>query len=157
MRGFPAWLVVGACLVTQLTGCAEGTEGYCSAVRSGGGELARLAADADQRRGEVVARSLVIFRDLRERAPGDVTEEWDAVVFAWEGLDDALRAAGLTSAEDRAGAPPVDLSPGEQRLIEQAAEQLGSPGVRAAAQGLQAHALDVCKVDLGLGTRPGSR
>jgi hypothetical protein len=143
-----------ALLCAGLTGCTSQQERYCSAVEDQQGPLAELAAGSGARDGDpgadVVGDSLAIFTDLSAEAPDDVAGDWDTVVFAWQRLDDALTAAGISADDVRPGQRPAGVSAAEYRTLTGAAEELRSARVLAAAGSIQQHARDVCKVDLGL-------
>jgi hypothetical protein len=147
-----------ALLCAGLAGCTSQQKRYCSAVEHQQGPLAKLAAGSGERGGDpggdpggdVVGDSLAIFTDLAAQAPDDVAGDWDTVVFAWQQLDDALTAAGISADDVRPGQRPAGVSAAEYRALTGAAEQLRSPRVLAAAGSIQQHARDVCKVDLGL-------
>jgi hypothetical protein len=91
-----------------------------------------------------------VFRDLADEAPDDLTDEWQTFVNALEGLQDALRDAGVkpsSSGTARSRRP----SPGDdRRTIVAAADTLSSPPVVSAVSGIETQGRDVCKVNLGL-------
>ena len=147
-RGLP--VLLAAVLAAPLAGCADQTESYCEALAGEKGTLAELAA-AGAERGDVLDATLEVLGDLRAEAPGDVADEWSTLVFAYEGLAEAFEAAGTGPDEFRPGSVPPGVTPQQAERIEGAAAELRSLRVVRAADGLEQHARDVCKVDLGLG------
>lgn len=139
-------LALAALLAAALTGCAGETERYCDALAERKQTLADLAVAG----GDVLEPTLDVLHRLREEAPDDIEDEWSTLVFAYEGLADAFEAAGTSPGEYHPESPPAGVSAAEARRIEGAAGALRSPRVMQAADGLEQHARDVCKVDLGL-------
>lgn len=143
-------LVLGVALVATLSGCASDTERYCDSLADSRETLAGLASGP----GDAAAmdQALQVFRDLRDDAPGDLEDEWSTLVFAYETLTEAFRDADVDPGEYDPAAPPPSLSDEQVRRIEGAAAELRTPRVMDAADGVEQHARDVCKVDLGLGS-----
>lgn len=149
----PAGRAVLAAVVAALTGCATGTDRYCGALEDREQELADLAAEAGGAGAEDAhARTLELLEELQAEAPRDIGDEWSTLVLAFEGLVEAFADAGISPADYDPAAPAEELSEQERRRIEGAAAELGSARVLAAAEGVEQHGRDVCKVDLGLGT-----
>ena len=144
-----AALATAAALLVPLTGCATETEEYCETLVDEKERLTELATGEPD--DDVLAATLDTFRDLRQEAPGDLADEWSTLVFAYESLVEAFEAAGVAPGEYDAGSPPPDVTPAQARRIEGAAAELRTPRVMRAAEGVEQHARDVCKVDLGLG------
>lgn len=142
-------------LVTSLAGCASETESYCDELETQKDTLADLAIRSGEPGTDVLEETLDVWRALRDEAPGDIEDEWSTLVFAYEGLADAFEAAGTTPGEFDPGSPPEGVSDAEAERIEGAAAELRSQRVVKAADGLQQHARDVCKVDLGLSSGGG--
>lgn len=136
-------------LGVSLAACASDTERYCDALAERQQTLADLAVSGAGE-DEVLADTLEVVRDLRDRAPGDVRDEWSTVVFAYEALAEAFDAAGTGPSEYDPASPPAGVSEEEARRIEGAAAELRSSRVMQAADELEQHARDVCTVDLGL-------
>jgi len=147
--------LLGLVLVASLTACASETESYCAELEEQKQTLTDLATGSTDPSGNVLGETLEVFQTLREAAPGDIEDEWSTLVFAYEGLADAFEAAGTTPGEFDPGSPPEGVSDAEAERIERAAAELRSQRVVEAADGLQQHARDVCKVDLGLSTGGG--
>lgn len=151
-RSWPAGLAALA-LVLGLGGCASDTERYCDALEEQKSELTDLAARSEDPDTDVLAETLDAWRDLHEQAPDDIADEWDTLVLALEGVVDAFEAAGTTPSEFDPENPPAGVSADDVQRLEDAAAGLVSERVIAAGDGLEQHARDVCKVDLGLGAQ----
>lgn len=145
-----ALVACGLLLLAVQTGCASDTEQYCDTLRERKGDLGGLAEEAGKPGPDAFTDTLDIFTELRDAAPGDVVDEWDTLVFAWEGLTDAFARAGVTPGEYDPAHPPDDVSKEEAEALEDAASELASQRVVDAGDGIEQHAQDVCKVDLGL-------
>lgn len=148
----PVRVVILTCalLVASLTGCASATEKYCGAVKGDRAALQRLSSSASDPKSDVVGDSLTIFDDLRDLAPEDVADEWDTFVFAWQGLADELKAAGVDAAGYSLDKRPAGVTEKQYADIKGAAEDLRSARVLDAARGIEDHAKEICKVDLGV-------
>lgn len=141
-----------AALALTLAGCASETEQYCDALADRKDALTELAASSEE---GSLEDTLEVLRELRDEAPGDIADEWSTLVFAVEALVDAFDEAGTTAAEYDPATPPDGVSEAEAQRIEGAAAELRSVRVLRAAESLEQHARDVCKVDLGLGSGSG--
>ncbi len=142
-------VVMGTMLAVSLTGCAGDTERYCDTLSEKKQTLTDLAASKDA---DALGQTLEVLRDLRDEAPSDIEDEWTTVVFAYETLADAFDAAGAEPGAYDPASPPEGVTDAQARRIEGAAAELRSARVMQAADGLEQHARDVCKVDLGLGS-----
>jgi hypothetical protein len=144
-------LLLGCALLAPavLTGCADQTETYCDTLRDQRQALTDLAASSREPGSDMFRDGLAVFDQLRDDAPDDIRDEWDTFYFAWEGLADSFDAAGITPQQFQAGDPPGASGP-EVDAIEDAAAELASARVVDAGNGIEQHAQDVCKVDLGL-------
>ena len=142
-------------LVMPLSGCASDVERYCGELGEQRSTLSDLAVRSEEPGSDVLAETLTVWRDLRDRAPGDVSDEWSTLVFALEGLQEAFEAAGTSPGEYDPASPPPGLTEAEADRLQDAAADLASPRVAAAGEGIQQHARDVCKVDLGVTSGQG--
>lgn len=140
----------GLLVLAALSGCSNATESYCGELRDRQEELNGLADRVGQPDVDIFEESLSIFEDLQDEAPGDVRDEWDTLVFAWEGLADAFDEAGTTPQEFNPADPPAEVDEAELAALQDAAAELTSQRVVDAGDGIEQHAKDVCKVDLGL-------
>ena len=138
---------LGAVLLTVplLAGCASDQERYCEAVQEHQEELSEIAAQGGQ---ESLIDALDIYRDLQEKAPRDIVDEWDQVVRSIEALDEALTDAGVDPATYDPKKPPEGVSEDQQQAIADAATELGSRATVEALAGVEQQARDVCKTPL---------
>lgn len=147
--------VVGATLATAvLTSCASETERYCDTLTEKKQALAELAA-AQEPGSTAFEDALDVLQDLRAEAPDDLADEWATLVNSYETLADALDAAGVEAADFDPANPPEGMTAEEVGRVRDAAAELASPRVVAAADGIEQHARDVCRTDLGLGSGQG--
>jgi hypothetical protein len=91
-----------------------------------------------------------MLRDLAEKSPDDLSDEWQTYLRAIEGLDKAIKDAGVKPSDFDGGKVPAGLSKEDQQAIAEAAGQITTEEVIAAATGIEQQARDVCKVNLGL-------
>lgn len=135
-----------AVLVVGLTaGCSSDQETYCQAVEDHQAELSDIAASEEP--GAIIG-ALDAYRDLREKAPGDLRDEWSQVVTRLEALQQALDDAGVDPASYDPRTTPDGLPADDRRAIEGAARDLGQPETVEAMGGIEQQALDVCKAPL---------
>jgi hypothetical protein len=142
-------MLVGLLLASGLTGCASDTEKYCSTLEDDNAQLQKLASSSDKRQGQVLKGSLAVFEELQSKAPHDVAPDWNDFVYAWGSVVDAFDAAGIGPSQFTPDKKPAGLSTGQFQAIKQAAAELGSEKVQAAAARIEDHAQAVCKVSLG--------
>ena len=146
MRCRSARLVVGLVLVLGLlSGC--GGSDYCGAVKD---HQARLTDVTSSGSPGALLQALPIFRDLSDRAPDDVSGDWQTFVKALTALDDAVRAAGLDPATYDDQHLPASLTATERGRIQDAAAVLAEPSVVQAFDSVQQEAKDVCHTPLTL-------
>lgn len=144
--------LVALCLVllaplAAACGDDDPASAYCDEVSAKQQELTEiLEADAP----DVLIRALDIFRTLRDKAPGDVSDEWQQVIRSIEALDDALHDAGVDPATYDRKHPPGDLTRAEKARIDAAARELGSKTTSDAFQGIKQEVKDVCHTELYL-------
>ena len=143
-RGVAA-LVVAALL--PLTGCGDPGQDYCDELEQNRKELADMVESASA---SALLGNLPLLRDLGDQAPSDVADEWQTFLGALDGLDDALKEAGVKPSQFKDGKPPAGLSATDRKTVADAANQLGTEAVVAAVTGIEQQARDVCKVNFGL-------
>jgi glucose-6-phosphate isomerase len=141
--------LAGLLLVSSLAGCASATDRYCSTLKDDKAQLQKLASSSDKAPGRVLTGSLAVFEDLQHRAPHDVAADWNDFVFAWRAVVDAFAAAGTDPSRFDPDQKPAGMSTGQFQAIKQAAAELGSQKVQAAAARIEDHAQTVCRVGLG--------
>ena len=153
-----ALVVAGLLVTTGLTGCSNGTESYCSTLKDDQKRLDSLATQA-AKPGEQGVRALGdtvgVLSDLRDVAPDDISDEWDSLVGALQGLVDAVKATGHPLGDFAGGTKPDGVTTGQYDAVKQAATELQGTRVQQAGKSIEQHAQDVCKVDLGTGLGGG--
>ena len=135
-----------------VSGCGGGepsTDDYCAALRDEKSTLQRLSDDTGGSGGPGLQRAVKVFERLREAAPADLRDEWTTYLNAWQGLVDALDAADADTSVFRNGKRPPGVDREEYDAIRDSATKLTSPAVRDASTGIEAHASEVCDVELG--------
>ncbi len=140
-------LLVAVLLVPLLAGCGSQRDEYCGAVKDHQRELSDIVGSGGP---DALLRALDIFRDLQDKAPGDITDEWQQVVTSIEGLQRALEDAGVDPATYDRAHPPAGLSADDKARIDAAAKALGGGTTLRALQDLDQQARDVCKTPLTL-------
>lgn len=137
---------LAAVLLPLATGCGQ-SQGYCDAVHDHQSELGTIVNSGDR---TALIKALPIFEDLRDKAPDDVSDDWDLVVTRIRGLDDALHDAGLDPATYDAKHPPTGLSDADRAAIRRAAAQLAASDTQDALDSVQQEVRDVCHTPLEL-------
>ncbi len=148
MRGKPARRAAAAlavALLLPLTSC--GGETYCGALEKNKKQIAEMTASTSP---SALLDGLPMLRELADQSPDDLADEWQTLIGAIEGLDEALEDAGVDPADFQDGKPPAGLSVTDQKAIADAAGQVGTEEVVAATSGIEQQARDVCKINLGL-------
>jgi hypothetical protein len=140
-------LLLAALLVAgSLSGCGGGDD-YCDAVQDHQAELTDVTASGTP---GALLEALPVFRDLQERSPDDIRDDWQAFLDPLEQLDDALRDAGIDPAAYDATALPESLGAEERTRIEDAAAGILAPAVVRAFDSVQQQAKDVCHTPMSL-------
>lgn len=139
-----ASLLLLAALV--LAGCSgDPQEDYCEAVTDHQRELTDVAASEDT---GALFDALDTYDELREQAPRDITDDWDAVIEPLRALEQALADHDVDPSSYSSGEPPADLDEQGRREIEAAAREVGSERTVTAMAAVEQHALDVCGTPL---------
>ncbi len=129
-----------------LTGCSgDPQEDYCAAVTEHQGELTDIAASDDT---GALFDALDTYDDLRDRAPRDIVDDWDAVIEPLRRLEQVLADNGVDASSYASDDPPADLDAAGRRAIEAAAREVGSEQTVTAMAAVEQHALDVCGTPL---------
>jgi hypothetical protein len=148
-----AALLCAVLVATGLTSCA-GTPSYCSTLKSDQKQLKRLASES-AKPGSTGSKALDgtvrLLSTLRDRAPSDISDDWETLVNALKGLDDAINASGAAPGDFGAGKKPKGITEGQYQSVQQAAAELQATPVQQSSTSIEQHALEVCKVDLGSG------
>ena len=98
-----------ALAVALSTGCASDQEKYCDAVKDHQQELGEILGTGSP---DALLKALPIFRDLADKAPEDLRDEWKTLIDAVAGLQKALEDAGVDPATYDRDHPPEGLEPG---------------------------------------------
>lgn len=147
LRGVGAAVLASALLV-GLVGCGEDSEeAYCKAVKSEQEKFAEMQSDVS---GLGLLEGLPTLRRLSAKAPDDLRDEWQTFLGALDAFSETLDEVGVEPTDFVDGKPPVGLSAAERTRIADAANELSSPDVVDAADGIEQQAKDVCKLQLGL-------
>lgn len=123
----------------------ERREAYCEQVEEVGPELTRIS---DEGGAAGFLSALPLLEDLAAEAPGDLRDEWKTFLDALRGLRDALDETGVDPEQVTDEGLPDDLSRDDRRRIRAQASVLASEETVAAVQGIEQHALDICKTPL---------
>ena len=148
MRRTQALLVVGA-LLAGATGCSQSAddrrEAYCAQVKKDSTTISKGVADGGP---GAFLDVLPTLQGLAKKVPSDLKDEWQTLLNALTGLQDALDATGLDPSDIQDGKLPAGLSRADRKRVRNAASVLTTPEVVAATQGIEQHALDICKQPL---------
>ena len=101
MRRLVTAAVVALLLV--LGGCGDPTEDYCSQLREDRKEFAEMLESESS---SALLGNLPMLRDLAEKSPDDLSDEWHTYLRAIEGLDKAIEDAGVKPSDFDDGKPP---------------------------------------------------
>ena len=141
-------LLAGALLIGA-TGCSETAEdrreAYCAQVKQDSTEISTAIAEGGP---GAFLSVLPRLEGLAAKAPSDLKDEWQTLLNALTGLKDALDATGVEPADIQDGNLPEDLPKADRTRVRDAASVLTTPEVVAATQGIEQHALDICKQPL---------
>ncbi len=136
-------------LVALLTGCGGegvGVDGdYCEAVREHQTELSDIAASTDP---GAVFEALDAYRELADKAPPDLGDEWSQVILRVEALQATLDEADVDPSTYDPKTTLKSLPADQRSAISGAARDLGDEATIAAMAGIEQQALDVCKTPL---------
>lgn len=146
MRIFRAATVATAfVLVLGAGGCGGEDDGrYCEIAKD------NQSVFIDDATGLGLITNLEKLRQIADRAPEDLKDEWQVLLSALEGLRTAIDSSGLKPSEFVNGTPPASASAAARQTIAAAADRVGQQDVVEAANGIEQHAKDVCKFQLGL-------
>ncbi|MGO4257496.1 hypothetical protein [Marmoricola sp. RAF53] len=144
LRRAPLALGLAVAVLLGATGCGDETQAYCDALKKD----QHLFSDSGS--GLELIDNLPELERLARKAPSDLDDEWQTVIGALEALRDAVRAAGVSPDDFANGAPPASLSAADKAAVAAAANEIASPDVVDALNGIDQQAKDVCKIQLGL-------
>jgi hypothetical protein len=139
--------VVVLLLPMLLSGCGSDQDGYCDAVSSHQKELSETLGSG---RSDALLQALDTFRDLADRAPSDITDEWQQLIRSIEDVRQAMGDAGVDPATYDRNNPPAGLSDEQKKAIDDAAARLGSGETLQALKDVDQQVRDVCHTPLTL-------
>ena len=134
-------------MLFSLAGCGDPVENYCSQLREDRKEFAEMLESESS---SALLGNLPMLRDLAEKSPDDLSDDWQTYLRAVEGLDKAIKDAGVKPSDFNNGKAPAGLSKADQQAIAEAAGQITTEDVVTAATNIEQQARDVCKINLGL-------
>ena len=142
-------LAAAAAVLLATSGCSESEgdrrDAYCAQVKKDAPGLTRAV---DEGGAGAFIDALPTLRGLATKAPSDLKDEWRTLINALDGLQSALEATGVSPDDVSGGSLPKDLSRADRRTVRGAASVLASQEVVTATQGIEQHALDICKQPL---------
>jgi hypothetical protein len=140
--------MLAAVLLLGSTGCGGDPEkDYCAALK---GDQRLFAEMQDDTSGLALLQHRSALHQLATKAPDDLTDEWQTFLGAIDAFARTLDDVGVRPGDFVGGQPPAGLSAADRTLIANAASELSSADVAEAANGIEQHAKDVCKLQLGL-------
>lgn len=140
-------VLVAALLLPLLAGCGSDQDDYCDAVTEHQQELSDIVGSGEP---DALIQALDVLRDLQDKAPDDISDEWQQLVGRIEALQKALDDAGVDAATYDRDDPPAGVTDAQAAAIDAAAKELGSGTTLRALQDLDQQARDVCKTPLTL-------
>ena len=120
---------------------------YCSALQ---GDQEMFAAMQDDTSGVALLTHRAALHRLADQAPDDLSDEWQTFLGAVDAFAQTLDEVGVKPGDFVDGQPPAGLDEAKRTRIANAASELSSQDVVAAANGIEQQARDVCKLQLGL-------
>jgi hypothetical protein len=134
-------------LLLPLAACGDQSASYCKDLEQHRKQIAdMLASDSPS----ALLGNLPMLHDLADKSPRDLVDEWQALLGALDGLDKAIKDAGVKPGDFKEGRPPAGLSVADRKAIADAANAMSTDQVVQAASGIEQEARDVCKINLGL-------
>jgi hypothetical protein len=135
-------------LLLPLAGCGGNDyDAYCGELKRHQKEMSEMI-DSTSRTS--LLSHLSMLHDLAAKSPKDLADEWQVFVDALDGLDKAIKDAGVKPSDFVDDKPPAGLSGSERQSIADAADQVSADQVVQAVNGIEQEGRDVCKVNLGL-------
>lgn len=135
-------------LLVPLAGCGGNDfDAYCGDLRRHQKEFSEMIDSTSQ---TALLSHLPMLRDLADKSPKDLADEWQVFVDALDELEKTIKAAGVKASDFVDDKPPASLSDSDRQKIADAADQVSSDQVVQAVNGIEQEGRDVCKVNLGL-------
>jgi hypothetical protein len=141
--------IVALAAVLSVAGGCGGSDysSYCDAVTGHQEQLTDTFGSGGR---AALIDALPAFEDLQAKAPSDIRGDWDQIVTSLQGLQSALRAAGVDPAAYDRNHVPGGVTPAQKAAIDAASRAVGSAATTQAAQSVQQEARDVCHTPLTL-------
>ncbi|MGY2874931.1 hypothetical protein ACVW00_002121 [Marmoricola sp. URHA0025 HA25] len=139
---------LGAVLLLSLQACGGGSDkGYCDALKADQPLFAQMQDDTS---GLGLLKHRAALHALADKAPDDLGDEWQTFLGALDAFAGTLSDLHVAPGDFVDGKPPAGLGEDARNRIASAASELSSADVVEAADGIEQHAKDVCKLQLGL-------
>lgn len=139
---------LAAVLVLVSAGCGgDPQESYCDALKSEQKAFSEMQEDTS---GLGLLHHRSLLHRLADEAPDDLQDEWQTLLGALDAFAETLDEIGVEPDDFAHGQPPAGLSEADRTRIANAASELSAEDVVVAADGIEQHAKDVCKLQLGL-------
>lgn len=139
--------VLPAVLLLSLQACGDDEKSYCSALS---GDQKVFSEMQDDTSGVALLQHRSTLHSLAEKAPDDLNDEWQTFLGALDAFAKTLHDVGVSPGDFVGGQPPAGLSAADRARVADAASELSDADVVEAANGIEQHAKDVCKLQLGL-------
>lgn len=144
-------VVPAAALLALAAGCGGSEDSiasefrdYCAVAKQ------EQAIFVDDGTGLGLVTNIGRLEKIADEAPEDLSDEWQVLLAAANGLRDAIASVGLEPGDFVDGQPPAATSAADRQTIAAAADRLSQADVVEAANGIEQHAKDICKLQLGL-------
>jgi hypothetical protein len=138
---------VASVLLLAPAGCGDPEKEYCNALKADQETFSEMQEDTS---GLALLRHVTLLHRLADKAPDDLSDEWQVLLGALDSFSRTLDEVGVSPDDFSDGKPPAGLSAADRTRIANAADALSSADVVGAANGIEQQAKDVCKLQLGL-------
>jgi hypothetical protein len=138
---------IASVLMVVCAGCGDSGKEYCSALAADQETFSAMQEDTS---GLALLRHVALLHRLADKAPDDLSDEWQVLLGALDSFSHTLDEVGVSPDDFVDGKPPAGLSAADRTRIANAADVLSSGDVVDAANGIEQQAKDVCKLQLGL-------
>ncbi|MCX6395196.1 MAG: hypothetical protein NTV23_01775 [Propionibacteriales bacterium] len=135
-------LVLVVVLALGLSGCGKDDD-YCAVAK------ADQEVFVDDGTGLSLVSNIETLKQIAAKSPDDLVDEWEVFLDAVEGLRAAIDDVGLKPSDFVGGQAPASTPSADRQRIAAAADRLAQEDVVSAANGIEQHAKDVCKFQLG--------
>jgi hypothetical protein len=153
------WAAAAVVALGALSGCGDSTdsadnpdggnsaEDYCAELKSAKDAFASFDGGDPTKFSDAIQQ----LRDLGGQAPEEISDDWQTMVQAMDGLEAAVEEAGL-SFEDLAtlgeGALPEGVTPADITKLQADVKALDDPKIEEAGNNISDHAKSECGVDI---------